>query len=51
MQKSIFILQKKGEQTKNPRKALLVDLPSFKDVKAMESVLQQMNSWFENERD
>ncbi|MGP4071249.1 class I SAM-dependent methyltransferase [Piscibacillus sp. B03] len=50
MRKSIFILQKKGEATKDPKKVMLADLPSFKDAKAMENVLQQLNQWFENER-
>ncbi|TFB25046.1 class I SAM-dependent methyltransferase [Filobacillus milosensis] len=50
MQKSIFILQKKGKDTKDPKKVLLAELPSFKDAEAMESVLQQMNSWFNNDR-
>ncbi|GEL76872.1 class I SAM-dependent methyltransferase [Tenuibacillus multivorans] len=50
MQKSIFVLQKKGPETKDPNKVLLADLPSFKDVNAMESVLSQMNDWFKNDR-
>ncbi|MGM8215615.1 class I SAM-dependent methyltransferase [Bacillaceae bacterium W0354] len=48
--KSIFILQKQGLGTKNPTKALLAELPSFKDVKAMDNILIQFNNWFENER-
>ncbi|RPF55350.1 class I SAM-dependent methyltransferase [Aquisalibacillus elongatus] len=50
MRKSIFVLQKKGENTRDPRKVLLADLPSFKDVQAMDSILMQINQWFENER-
>lgn len=48
--KSIFILQKKGPATKNPKKALLVQLPSFKDVKAMDYILNEINDWFVQER-
>ncbi|WP_277673494.1 class I SAM-dependent methyltransferase [Piscibacillus halophilus] len=50
MRKSIFIIQKKGENTRDPKKVMLADLPSFKDAKAMDSVLQQLNQWFKNER-
>ncbi len=50
MRKSIFVLQKKGEATKDPKKVMLADLPSFKEAEAMQQVLQQLNQWFENER-
>jgi len=48
--KSIFILQKKGPTTSNPKKALLVELPSFKDVKAMDYILNEINKWFVSEK-
>lgn len=45
--KSILILQKKGPETKNPKQALLVKLPSFKNPEAMSDILAQMNQWFD----
>lgn len=44
--KSIFIIQKKGEDTKSPKQPLLVNLPSFKNTNAMEDILVQINEWF-----
>lgn len=46
MQKSILILRKKSDTTKNVREPLLVMLPSFKDTQAMENILAQINQWF-----
>ncbi|MBM7572861.1 class I SAM-dependent methyltransferase [Aquibacillus albus] len=48
--KSIFILQKKGQTTTAPKQALLAQLPSFKNVKAMNDILEKINLWFKNER-
>jgi site-specific DNA-methyltransferase (adenine-specific) len=48
--KCIFILQKKGLGVKPPKKALMAQLPSFKDVKAMDKVLNHINVWFEKDR-
>lgn len=48
--KSIFIIRKKGKNTKVPKQALLVQLPSLKNVKAMDDILTQINQWFENEQ-
>ncbi|WP_217586984.1 class I SAM-dependent methyltransferase [Lentibacillus saliphilus] len=45
--KSILILQKKGEGTEAPKQPLLVQLPSFKESKAMASIMAQMNAWFQ----
>ncbi|MCA0969808.1 class I SAM-dependent methyltransferase [Halobacillus litoralis] len=45
--KSILILQKKGKETKAPKEALLVKLPSFKNPDAMADILAQMNQWFD----
>ncbi|TMN21177.1 class I SAM-dependent methyltransferase [Lentibacillus cibarius] len=44
--KSILILQKKGSNTSAVRQPLLVQVPSFKNTKAMNDILAQMNSWF-----
>jgi site-specific DNA-methyltransferase (adenine-specific) len=44
--KSILILQKKGNQTKEVKQPLLVQLPSFKNANAMADILGQMNAWF-----
>ncbi len=45
-QKSIFILQKKGEQTKDLKEPLLAMLPSFNNTAGMEDILDQINQWF-----
>lgn len=45
--KSILILQKKGKDTKAPKQALLVKLPSFKNPNGMADILSQMNAWFD----
>ena len=44
--KSIFILQKKGQSTKEIKQPLLAMLPSFKDTIAMEDMLVKINNWF-----
>lgn len=44
--KSIFVIRKKGEQTKNVKQPLLVMLPSLKETTAMENILAQINEWF-----
>lgn len=44
--KSIFILQKKGEQTTPYKQPLLVQLPSLNNARAMEDILGKMNQWF-----
>ncbi|WP_080874939.1 class I SAM-dependent methyltransferase [Oceanobacillus timonensis] len=44
--KSILILQKKGEGTKEPKQPLLVQLPSFKNAQAMADIIKQINQWF-----
>ncbi|MFC7061525.1 class I SAM-dependent methyltransferase [Halobacillus seohaensis] len=46
--KSILMLQKKGKDTKPPKQALLVKLPSFKSPNAMSDILAQMNEWFDD---
>ncbi|WP_138415294.1 class I SAM-dependent methyltransferase [Aquibacillus sediminis] len=47
--KSILILQKKGENTKAPKQALMAQLPSFKNAQAMNDMLGKINQWFKNE--
>ncbi|MCT2534987.1 class I SAM-dependent methyltransferase [Aquibacillus koreensis] len=47
--KSILILQKKGNNTKAPKQALMAQLPSFKDVRAMNNILEKINHWFQEE--
>ncbi|GGB27369.1 N-6 DNA methylase [Virgibacillus dakarensis] len=46
--KSILVLQKKGDHTSGPKQPLLVKLPSFKNAKAMDDILDQINGWFAN---
>lgn len=48
--KSILVVRKKGEQTKQLQQPMLVNMPSFSDTVAMEDILVKMNKWFkENE--
>lgn len=44
--KSVLILQKKGNGTKEPKQPLLVQLPSFKNAHAMADIVKQINQWF-----
>lgn len=44
--KSIFVLQKKGPSVTTPKQALLVELPKFSNMKAMEDIMDQLNTWF-----
>lgn len=47
--KSIFIVQKKGQETKTPSQALIAKLPSFQNVQAMNDMVSQINDWFQKE--
>jgi site-specific DNA-methyltransferase (adenine-specific) len=47
--KSIFILQKKGEQTIQPKQALIASLPKFSNEQAMQKMMLQLNDWFAKE--
>ncbi|MDT8859390.1 class I SAM-dependent methyltransferase [Alkalihalobacillus sp. MEB130] len=47
--KSIFMLQKKGEKTRQPKQALLAELPSFTKKEALADMVKQINKWFEEE--
>ncbi|MCU0095166.1 class I SAM-dependent methyltransferase [Bacillus sp. OR9] len=44
--KSIFVLQKKVPSVTMPKQALLVELPKFSNMKAMEDIMDQLNTWF-----
>jgi site-specific DNA-methyltransferase (adenine-specific) len=44
--KSILVLQKKGIGVEPPKEALLVNLPSFSNMQAMEKMMGQINHWF-----
>ncbi len=47
--KSIFLVQKKGPDVKIPKQALLAELPSFSNKKAMEGMIQRIDHWFQSE--
>jgi site-specific DNA-methyltransferase (adenine-specific) len=47
--KSIFILQKKGENVRPPSQALLVELPSFSKKEAMQGILPKISKWIDTE--
>ncbi|MFC4388220.1 class I SAM-dependent methyltransferase [Gracilibacillus marinus] len=47
--KSVFIIQKKGENTKAPKQALMAQLPSFKDIQKTHAVLRKIDQWFKDE--
>jgi hypothetical protein len=44
--KSIFILQKIGDDFVKPDKFLVADLPDFNDEEKMITVINQLNDWF-----
>lgn len=46
--KSIFILQKKGEDVRAPKQALLAELPSFSKKEAMRGIIKNIDSWFKD---
>ncbi len=48
--KFIFVLQKKGKDTKPPKKVLMAQLPSFKNVIEMDNILKKINAWFKEDR-
>lgn len=47
--KSIFILQKKAEWTKQPRQALLAELPSFSNKEALADMMRKIDQWLKEE--
>jgi site-specific DNA-methyltransferase (adenine-specific) len=48
--KSILILQKQGPTVKLPKQALLAELPSFSNMKAMEGMISRIDHWFATEK-
>lgn len=46
--KSIFILQKKGENVRVPKQALLAELPSFSKKDAMRGIIKNIDIWFKD---
>ncbi|WP_188206425.1 class I SAM-dependent methyltransferase [Alkalibacillus aidingensis] len=48
--KSILVLQKQGAATQDPKNVMLAQLPSFKDVHAMNNIIKQIEQWFKNDR-
>ncbi|WML40840.1 class I SAM-dependent methyltransferase [Neobacillus sp. OS1-2] len=48
--KSILVLQKKGENVKPPKEALLVHLPSLSSAVAMDKILAKIEKWFQDSK-
>lgn len=48
--KSIFVVQKKGEDVKPPKQALLVNLPSLSNKREMDNILTKIDSWFQENK-
>ncbi len=46
MQKVYLFSKKKGANVTMPKQALLVELPKFSNMKAMEDIMDQLNTWF-----
>lgn len=44
--KSIFILQKNGEDVRVPKQAMLAELPSFSKKEAMRGIIKNIDIWF-----
>ncbi|MCF6408771.1 class I SAM-dependent methyltransferase [Pseudalkalibacillus salsuginis] len=44
--KSIFFIQKKGEEVTAPKEALMAELPSFSDPRALQSIMEKIDAWF-----
>ncbi|WP_026671624.1 class I SAM-dependent methyltransferase [Alkalihalobacterium bogoriense] len=47
--KSILLLQKKGENVKGPKQALLAELPSFSKKEAISDMIRQIDRWFQEQ--
>ncbi|WP_078555492.1 class I SAM-dependent methyltransferase [Bacillus alkalicellulosilyticus] len=47
--KSVLLLQKKGEDVKTPRQALLAELPSFSNKDALSDMMRQIDKWFKEQ--
>lgn len=48
--KSILILQKKGDRAAMPKNALLANLPKFSNKAGMQSVMNQLEDWFKENK-
>ncbi|BAB06912.1 class I SAM-dependent methyltransferase [Halalkalibacterium halodurans] len=48
-EKSLLLLQKKGEGVRPPQQALLAELPSFTKREALADMVQQINKWFDEQ--
>lgn len=48
--KSIFILQKKGEDVKPPKQVLLVNLPSLSKTAEVEKILGKIDGWYKENK-
>ncbi|WP_349408144.1 class I SAM-dependent methyltransferase [Pseudalkalibacillus sp. SCS-8] len=44
--KSIFFLQKKGEDVEPPKEALMAELPSFSEPQALQGIVAKIDNWF-----
>lgn len=50
MAKSIFILQKKHTKLSPPKQVLLAELPDLSNSAAMQSIVNQINNWFKENK-
>ncbi|KAB2338835.1 class I SAM-dependent methyltransferase [Cytobacillus depressus] len=48
--KSIFILQKKGEDVKPPKQVLLANLPTLSKTNEVEKILQKIDGWYKENK-
>ena len=48
--KSIFILQKKGPETKAPKQVLLVEFPSLSNMGEVENILRKIDAWIKENK-
>lgn len=48
--KSILIMQKKGENIRNPKQVLLGNLPSLSDKVGMEGIFNKINQWLKENK-
>ncbi|WP_221566393.1 class I SAM-dependent methyltransferase [Alkalihalobacillus sp. TS-13] len=44
--KSIFFIQKRGQGVAAPKEALMAELPSFSDPKALQPIMTKIDAWF-----
>lgn len=48
--KSILVLQKQGEGTKNPKQVLLANLPSFSKMYEVDKILRKIEAWIKEQK-